>query len=261
MLTKLMKYEFKAIGRIMLPLYGALIGFAFINKLFLAINSNDINMEFLNGIPNVITMMAYVATMVAVFVATIFVILQRFYKNLFGDEGYLMNTIPVKSWQNILSKLLVAMVWSILSFIIASISIIIMAYEPEMIKSILIEFKLLYSQLTGEISMIILEFIILGFVYLAHQIMVLYTSLSIGQLFNSKKLLGAFGGFIMICVIEQFIVAIGLTLFMPLLDNITINTNIFPQYILLPSIIGLLLFFGLLYYITNYILKNKLNLE
>ena len=35
MLRKLMKYEFKATARMLLPLYGALIGFAIINKLFI----------------------------------------------------------------------------------------------------------------------------------------------------------------------------------------------------------------------------------
>jgi hypothetical protein len=38
MLKKLLKYEFQATGRIFLPLYGALIVVAFIQRLFLAFN-------------------------------------------------------------------------------------------------------------------------------------------------------------------------------------------------------------------------------
>ena len=38
MLKKLMKYEFKATGRLMLPLYGALIGLALINKIFIGLD-------------------------------------------------------------------------------------------------------------------------------------------------------------------------------------------------------------------------------
>ena len=35
MLGKLLKYEFKATGRLVLPLYGALLVFGLINKIFL----------------------------------------------------------------------------------------------------------------------------------------------------------------------------------------------------------------------------------
>ena len=43
MLKKLLKYEFIATGRIFLPLYGALLIVAFIQRLFL--NLNFVNLE------------------------------------------------------------------------------------------------------------------------------------------------------------------------------------------------------------------------
>lgn len=42
--------------------------------------------------------------MVALFVLTMIVIIQRFYKGLLCDEGYLMFTLPVKPWQLIATK-------------------------------------------------------------------------------------------------------------------------------------------------------------
>ncbi len=179
MLRKLMKYEFKATGRIMLPLYGALLGFSIINKIFIGTNMAEVNMDFLGGIPAIITMIGYFVTMVAVFVGTLFITVQRFYKNLFGDEGYLMNTIPVKSSQNIVNKLVVSMVWTIISGFIAATSIFVMAYEPGVLKEVIREFKNIYSEIGLNVFGII-EFIILGIVSLAHQIMMLYASLSIG---------------------------------------------------------------------------------
>ncbi|MEG2289793.1 MAG: ABC transporter permease [Clostridium sp.] len=256
MLRKLMKYEFKAIGRIMIPLYAALLGFTIINKLFIGINFNESNMDFLGGIPAIITMMGYVITMIAVFVGTFFIIIQRFYKNLFGDEGYLMNTIPVKSSQNIVNKLVVSMIWIIISTIVAAISIVIMAYEPEMVKAIIKEFKNIYSEI-GVNGPIIIEFIILGIVNLAHGIMMFYAALSIGQLFKSKKLLGAFAGFMIISIIQQTIIGIGMTILFISVNFVYAN----PQYILLGAILVSLCLFVILFCITNYILKNKLNLE
>ena len=256
MLTKLMKYEFKATGRIMLPLYGALIGFAIINKIFIGTSFNEANMDFLGGIPTVITMMGYVITMVAVFVGTLFITVQRFYKNLFGDEGYLMNTIPVKSSQNIVNKLIVSMVWTIISGFIAAISIFIMAYQPGVFKEIIAGFKNVYPEIGLNIFGII-ELIILGIVALAHQIMMLYASISIGQLFKSKKLLGGFAGFMILSIAQQSIIGIGITMLVASRNYI----NLSPQYAILCAIIVCIIFFTILFCITNYIIKNKLNLE
>ena len=98
MLGKLIKYEFKATGRILLPLYGALLVFALINRLLFRSSLDEtINNTFgtIGGIANILSVFAYGCTMAAVFVVTFFVIVQRFYKNILGDEGYLMNTLPV----------------------------------------------------------------------------------------------------------------------------------------------------------------------
>lgn len=256
MLRKLMKYEFKATGRIMLPLYGALLGFSIINKIFIGTNMAEVNMDFLGGIPAAITMIGYIVTMVAVFVGTLFITVQRFYKNLFGDEGYLMNTIPVKSSHNIVNKLIVSMVWTIISGFIAATSIFVMAYEPGALKEIIREFKNIYPEI-GLNAFGIIEFVIFGIVSLAHQIMVLYASLSIGQLFKSKKLLGGFAGFMMISIAQQSIVGIVMTIL------VASNSFIFlsSHYAILCAIIVCLIFFAILFCITNYIMKNKLNLE
>ena len=39
---------------------------------------------------------------------TCVVTIQRFYKGLLGQEGYLMFTLPVKNWQLVFSKALVS---------------------------------------------------------------------------------------------------------------------------------------------------------
>lgn len=256
MLRKLMKYEFKATGRIMLPLYGALLGFSIINKIFIGTNMAEVNMDFLGGIPAIITMIGYFVTMVAVFVGTLFITVQRFYKNLFGDEGYLMNTIPVKSSQNIVNKLVVSMVWTIISGFIAATSIFVMAYEPGVLKEVIREFENIYSEIGLNVFGII-EFIILGIVSLAHQIMMLYASLSIGQLFKSKKLLGGFAGFMILSIAQQSIIGIGMTILVAS-DSFTYLSS---HYAILCGIIVCLTFFTILFCITNYIMKNKLNLE
>ena len=116
MLNKLLKYEIKATARLFLPLYATILIFAAINLFFLAApdaNENSISFyELAVGIG----MIVYVILMTGLVVMTLFVLVQRFYKNLLSDEGYLMFTLPVKSWSHILSKLMIAMLWTIASF-------------------------------------------------------------------------------------------------------------------------------------------------
>ncbi|MEG2638949.1 MAG: ABC transporter permease, partial [Clostridiales bacterium] len=51
MLGKLLKYETKATGRTLLPLYAALLIFALINKIFMNNDFSVINTDTLGGIP------------------------------------------------------------------------------------------------------------------------------------------------------------------------------------------------------------------
>lgn len=56
------------------------------------------------------------------FVSTV----QRFYKNLLGREGYLMHTLPVTETQLILSKLITSMVWVLCSGLVGIVCITVM---------------------------------------------------------------------------------------------------------------------------------------
>ena len=117
-MLKLLKYEWKACARACLPLYGAIILVALINHLLYS----EAVPELLFGIPAAIMSMLYVVIFAAVFVATAVILVQRFYKSLLGGEGYLMFTLPVSRSQLIWSKLLVALVWSVLSTVLAALA-------------------------------------------------------------------------------------------------------------------------------------------
>lgn len=97
MLRKLLKYEFKATARTMVPLYIVLIAFSLFH---LVINPLDVLESTGNtSIRTIIAMldiMLYVVLIVGLSIMTLVIMIQRFYKNLLGDEGYLMFTLPVK---------------------------------------------------------------------------------------------------------------------------------------------------------------------
>ena len=267
MLGKLIKYEFKATGRLLIPLYGALIIFAFINKIFMGdfFHNKD---TILGNLPQGIAILAYIATMVAIFVVTVFIIIQRYRTNLLCDEGYLMNTIPVKSWENILSKLIVALVWSIASGVVSVISIIILAYEKGLFTKIITTIPVFFNDVNKIAGtqgfLIILEIILMMIINLVFSILMIYASLSIGSLFQKQKILASFGAFIVLNIATNTIASmIQLPLMLGLdLTGIMNNSEITVVSIFIVVMLGISILFSVVYFIiSNYILNKKLNLD
>ena len=109
MLGKLMKHEFKTTSKVILPLYLILVVLTifariFAQSLFTAENSNIDSIGF--GLFGGLSVILYILGLFAVSIASFIYLLVRFYKNLFGDEGYLMHTLPVTSWELLSSCLL-----------------------------------------------------------------------------------------------------------------------------------------------------------
>ena len=266
MLGKLMKYELKSTARILIPLYITLLVFATISKIFIETRITD-KLHNFGAIPFFLSVFGYGCTMAAVFIVTFFVIIQRFYKNLLGDEGYLMNTLPVSTLTNITSKISIATFWNIISGFVAILSIIIMAFNPDAFSKFSNElFRALsegYSEFGVQVYIVIIEIIIAILVYLIKFLTMIYASISIGHLFNKHRILSSFGAFIVLNLITTAISsAIGIASSIAgktLFDNIQSLLTI--HLFLIFAILFNLIFFIIYFIITNYILKNKLNLE
>ena len=132
MTGKLIKYEIRSSIKMMAVIWAALIAVSVLFSLSinflsdLVIDSGN-GINTIVGIVEIITGIMYFAVFVALVVATVVMIILRFYKGLLGDEGYLMHTLPVKPWQLITSKGIVAAIVVIGSIIIAFLSIMILA--------------------------------------------------------------------------------------------------------------------------------------
>ena len=105
-MLKLLKYEWKACARTCLPLYGVLILMSLISRILYVIPKNA-SLDFM--LPAIGSML-YMGVMMAAFVVTAVILIQRFYKNLLGSEGYLMFTLPVTVSQHLFSKTIIAVV-------------------------------------------------------------------------------------------------------------------------------------------------------
>lgn len=269
MLGKLLKYETKATARLFLPLYLTILIFSVINLLFFAMPSMGNSSFSLSKLAMAISMLVYITLMVGLVLLTLIVMIQRFYKNLLGDEGYLMFTLPVQSWKHILSKLTISMLWTVVSAVVAFCSILIIASKnisfPELYNGLSMAFNQYIQYFGASAYLISFQVIVLSLLTLASSILTIYAAIALGHLFNKHKLLASFGMYILITTISQIVMSIASAIFF--------NQAIFrPGSDFIPSalLVNGILLLCILYYgaftagyftLTNYILKRKLNLE
>ena len=131
MLTKLIKHELRATAKTFLWLYIAFAAIVLVNMFIgpwsrLAPTDNPTVWQFES--PSVlqgILVLIYFLAVVAIAVVTLVIVIQRFYRNLLGDEGYLMMTLPVSREQHILVKGLVALIWNICTTVLILLSVLL----------------------------------------------------------------------------------------------------------------------------------------
>lgn len=259
MLNKLLKYEFKSTGRTFLPIYGALLITSFLTRLF--VFNKDFSNSFFLSLFQVVISSLFGFLLMAVFILTLVVSLQRFYKNLLGEEGYLSMTLPVRPWQHICCKSLTSLVWYILSSFAAILAFVILAYEKGMIGDFFDAIGTLIRRgsLNAQILTACGEFFLFAALGILAFTMMLYASMALGQLSANKRLLTSFGAFLALNFLVQILMGV--------LGNLAVQW-VFPMssrwalnVALLLSIVVELFFLAGFFAITNYILSRKLNLE
>jgi hypothetical protein len=211
MLGKLLKYEIKHSARYTAAIYIATLAFAAISVIALIANSTWL------GVMS--CFMLYIAGFASVIVTLVSVI-KNFYDTLYGRQGYLTFTLPVKRSELFLSKMLTAVIYNFASFLVTLISmIIIMAIAPANVYGegvMLVEaFKVIGNALeivfTSGISGAI--FILALIAALIHGIafspMVIYTAVTIGCVLVKKlKVLASIGIYYASTIIISIITSI-----------------------------------------------------
>lgn len=283
MYRKLCKYEFKSIGRTLLPIYLAVIAVSVINLISMKVTNDAFFftggslLGSIAGLFQAVAAFAYFGVMVALFVLTAVVIIQRFYKGLLCDEGYLMFTLPVKTWHLLASKATTALVMSVLSALTAMVSIFIltlgMANNPlELVLSFFafdkwaLVFRAL-TEFTPTWPLYVVESILLAAAYGLSFLFHIYLALALGHLAKKHRIMMAVVAYIAISLIVSFLTG----MLMLALGSPTLGLDTWLAHTLTPQGGLHLVFCGLLAYLfvqlavyffgTERILSKKLNLE
>lgn len=195
MLGKLMKYDLRSGIRtfsliwIGLALLGAINGLTI--RFVLAGDTQSGLVSFVFG---VLPMILLVALYVAMGIFVLVFIIDRFYKGLLGNEGYLMFTLPVTSTAHIASKALTSMIFSVASAIVALLSgVLLMAVlTPPNFSDVAQAFQeagryLRVNPLPAGTGWVVAEFIVYTLIAAAVSILQIYTAISIGHLGKKNR--------------------------------------------------------------------------
>ena len=125
MLSKLLKHEFRATGRTMLPVYAAVVVLAVLGNL--SIRVIDRSVHTLVTIFCGLIIAAFIIGIIAAGIMTLVMMIKRFYTNYLKDEGYLMHTLPVSVHELVWSKMIVSVVWFAATAVVICLVILLTA--------------------------------------------------------------------------------------------------------------------------------------
>ena len=277
MLGKLLKHEFRATGRIMLPLLGAELLLSVLAGLSIRGLDRIENMNFL-GVTYITTLAVFFLGLFALAVVAFVLMIQRFYRNLLRDEGYLAMTLPVSVDAQIWSKLLVSFVWFLAVGVLSVVTMVILVvlgarmnflrdmFFDEQVREVLREITSHVGG--GNIALFALEFVVLAFLGTCATCLRCYSALAIGHSAADHKLLLSF--------VAYFVIGMALSLLgnafsfgvLPHLDIDRLLMNVdtlegglrFAHGSLWVGVALSLVYSAIFYFVTRYFLKNKLNL-
>jgi len=262
MLVKLMKYEFMAMGRRFLPLFAALLIVSVINRILLGLDMS---------VPSGIGVAVSVILMVGIIVLILILTIQRFWSNFLSSEGYLMMTLPVCTDRLILSKLFVASIWYVVGANVVALSILIMAVVGVSFTDIIEFIRNAWAMIPfspPQLALLSVELLVVTVLGLFGNILILYACLSLSMFSNKHRWLLAFGAYVGITTAIQIIVSIVISIGVATamftwigdyINGLSLFTQMqfFVVFIFAIELLSCAAF----YFITRYMLKNRLNLQ
>ncbi|NLH01512.1 MAG: hypothetical protein GX488_06400 [Clostridiales bacterium] len=295
MLGKLIKYDFRSLSRILFPTQIAMLGATIIATLGFLFNVRiDLSGASMNGGIGLLRIIIgflsgiMVLGIIAASFLVAFIIFQRFYKSLMSDEGYLTFTLPVTTTDILWSKLITAMLWTIISGVVIFICINIflvlgtsrrVVFNFEIYREISRFIHEAFQTIGGKLTVPMIEFVLLSLVSLAYSILHVYLALIIGGIVSQKhKVLAGIGFYFAISMIVgtissvvQYFIGEPLLSRFNALEGVPFDSRtpieiydiIFsasqPYYWFM--LIFMLALSAAFFILCHYLLKNKLNLE
>lgn len=286
MLGSLFKYDFKALGRMLWPLQlgvfvAGLFGSFLIGMSFRAASQSWNSSSYSSNYGSFETIVSSASSAIgslifaAVFASslvTLFLIARHYYKNFFGDEGYLTFTLPVKTGQLMWSKMLSGTLWMIINTIVillVCVALSLFGFSTSFINPDVVE---MYGELFAAIatplgSVLTLEIVLLVIVSHIVNVLLVFAAISIGSaVAKTQKALASVGFYVLFNFILSTVVSVIMVASMfNFIDMLTSyrSTEWFPmtQTFIVPFLICMVIFGFVLYFVGRQPLRKNLNLN
>ena len=264
MFGKLLKYEFKSTSKWYLLITLIALGLSVITGII----GGSSTTTFSSMEPDTMKMVAgtlgilIFGGIIGLYLSNYYIIIRRFYSNLYGREGYLTWTLPASPHAIILSKFVGALVASLyclfLLFLSGFITIIVMGAVIGQ------DISPVFSIISEAFSHSIAYWIIVWWIFTtASGIFLFYVSIALGQLFQNRRGLKAILFFFLLCIVLSIIgtavnpfrdsYAVGYALVYGNIDEFGAN--------FIPGLIYEAIKIVSMYFTIHYISKYKLNLQ
>lgn len=190
MLLRLLKQDIRSTGRIMVVLYAAVLVLAAVSRVLSSFLDETVGSVLIMFFARAISVL-FVVAVVACIVMTLVMMLIRFYRNFLTDEGYLMFTLPVTTGQLIWSKLLVAVLWVLVSAAVGILASFVLTVGTDAQSIIFdVDFQEMFEGFTGgQTAVIVALLAALVLLFTAYTYLRCYAAMAVGQSFGSRKLL------------------------------------------------------------------------
>ena len=191
MLSKLLKQEFRATGRIMLPVLAALLLLSVLGNFSIRMMDQNVTNNAVLRFIFAFLIIVFVLGMFAAMLMTLVLMITRFHRNLLKDEGYLMHTLPVSVH---------ALVW----FVVTGLVVTAIIFLTGLIQSgtnlgeLMLEFPswaeireaMAEAGFRGsDITAFLLELLALALVGFFSTCLHFYAAMAMGHMFNKDKIL------------------------------------------------------------------------
>ena len=271
MLGKLIKHEFRATGRILLPVYLVMLLTAALVRGFQVLTEHT-DGEFMRALA-MLSVLLFAAAVFCGSILAFVLMIYRFYKNLMTDEGYLMFTLPVTTGQLIWSKMIVSAVWLLATAAMDVLSMFVAVFDSAAWHDIFQLPELFWRQLreyAGNLGLIPVELVVLVALAALVCFLKFYAAIALGHSFTNRKMLLSVAFFAAFSVAEQIVFSTGLVSFVSV--GIprswwrgavgTMDYYASAAQLALGGAILALVLYGAVYYAVTYLsLKKRLNLQ
>lgn len=219
MLGKLIKHEFKATGKVMIPVSLSLAVITLIGAALLG--TRLMQREALAPLA-VILLVSYIAILIALCVITEIFLIVHYYRSMFSSQGYLTFTLPFSPWTIFNAKLLVGFLWlTCVSVLVCGSACILIGtacgFEnlPSIVNDIfsanlLVDTENAQSLTTtlrdlvgcGPLTLFLL-LVLLGLVSNFYSLATGFGSVTVGQLYAKHKVVGAVLAYAILYIVMQ----------------------------------------------------------